>query len=689
MNSAQKNILPFVLIALIGFLAYANSFKGPFIYDDVHSIVTNASIYKLWPITDVIWAPPAMGGVVGRPLVNLTLAFNYAISGLDVWSYHLFNLIFHILAAWTLFGVLRRTFLLEKVRASASELSENLALAVTLIWTVHPLQTQAVTYVIQRCESLMGLFFLLTFYCAIRGWQSPRQKLWHTLAGLSCLVGVGAKEVIAAAPLLIVLYDWLWVHGSLKEALRRSWWLWTLLALDLILLYAHIVHQGWGNLVDVDVKPAGLAATLTQGEVIWHYLRLVVWPYPLVLDYGWPIADPWSAWPYSLAILGLCLGTLWALIKRHPIGYLGAWFFLILAPTSSGLVQVEAAYEHRMYLPLVSIIIVLFFAGRRGLDLALDRLSRNQDQALRLRTALRRDLVMLVVLALGVVTVFRNLDYRYKLTFWLDNMEKRPGVARIVNSVGHSLYELGRLDEAIPYFEKSIRMQPGYVLAYVNLCSTLNLLGRTSDAEGYCRTALRLQPTLAVAHLTYADLLLISGRPKEATDYYRSAIRLAPFHGEFYSNLSVALMELGQLNEAYELLKTALRLKPNFVQAQFNMGQALLKMGRPREAIPYYQEAIKAHPDYAKAHASLGMALAQLNRPEEAVQSLKEALNLEPDFPEAHEAMAKVLRRLNRDQEAASHEQKANDRRPPGIPAIKSFEMLGLSPRSLPEVGSK
>ncbi len=151
------------MLALAALAAYANSFRAPFLYDDEPSILDNPTIRLLWPLTGPL-TPPNEGGpaVSGRPLVNLSLAVNYAISGTRPWSYHVFNLAFHIIGGLALFGLVRRTLAQPSVGARLNALALPTAFAMALLWLVHPLQTESVTFVIQRTESWMGMFYLLT-----------------------------------------------------------------------------------------------------------------------------------------------------------------------------------------------------------------------------------------------------------------------------------------------------------------------------------------------------------------------------------------------------------------------------------------------------------------------------------------------------------------------------------------------
>ena len=159
-----------MLIIAAGIWAYHNSFRGPFIFDDVPAIVENATIRHLWPPWQPLMPPRNISTTVqGRPIVNLSLAINYALNGFRVWGYHALNLATHIGAGLVLFGIARRTLRQPRLQQRFGEAAEMLALAIAILWVVHPLQTESVTYVVQRAESLMGLFYLLTLYGFIRG----------------------------------------------------------------------------------------------------------------------------------------------------------------------------------------------------------------------------------------------------------------------------------------------------------------------------------------------------------------------------------------------------------------------------------------------------------------------------------------------------------------------------------------
>jgi hypothetical protein len=302
---------------------------------------------------------PANSGVTSRPIVTLSLALSYALDGMNVRGFHIVNLAIHILAGLLLYGIVRRMLEGEKLSARYGGAASWLAAAAAGIWLVHPLQTESVTYIIQRAESLMGLFYLLTLYCCIRGFEARHAARWFLAAVIACAFGMGSKEVMVTAPVLVLLYDRIFVAPTFGQIFRQRWGLYaglfaTWLVLGALLAAMRVEDQ---TVLVSDLTPWRYA--ITQFEVIVHYLRLSFWPHPLVLDYLWPLADniP-SVLPWAIVVLMLVAATVWALLRQAWAGFWGAWFFLVLAPTSTVVPIADAAFEHRMYLPLAAVAVL-------------------------------------------------------------------------------------------------------------------------------------------------------------------------------------------------------------------------------------------------------------------------------------------------------------------------------------------
>ena len=353
-----------MLISAGAIAFYWGSFAGPFVYDDIRAILENPTLHHL---ASALRPPAGSDTVSGRPLLNLSFAVNYALSGYAVWSYHLLNLVIHLLAALTLYGLIRRTLALK----AADTLATLFSFFTALLWVVHPLQTESVTYVVQRAESLMGLFYLLTLYCFVRslGEQGLR---WKVLSVLACLAGAATKEVIATAPIVVFFYDRTFACDSWTQALRTRWRYYLGLASSWILLAFLVSSNGGdrGGSAGFEVGVSWVQYWLTQGEAVLRYLWLSIWPIPLVFAYG-PLPAR-SSLIVALSVglvLGAFLASLLGGLRGRPWGFLGIAFFLILAPTSLIPGTMQEVVEHRMYLPLACVIVVslclIFKAGQR------------------------------------------------------------------------------------------------------------------------------------------------------------------------------------------------------------------------------------------------------------------------------------------------------------------------------------
>ena len=562
---------------------YANSLRAPFVFDDLLSIVENPTIRQLWPLTAPLSPPSGQGLTVeGRPLLNLSLAFNYAISGTAPWSYHVTNVAIHALATLTLFGLLRRT--LSALPTFNGQLSTTLSFSAALLWAVHPLQTESVTYIVQRTESLMGLLLLATLYCFRRGWL--------TASFIACLLGMATKEVMVVAPLLVVLYDRTFVSGSFRAGWQRHRAFYAALAAMWLLLGFLVI--GAGNRGGTIGSVAGVSPwdyALCQSRAVLHYARLALWPHPLIFDYGTDFISFATAAPYALVDLALLAATGYALRHRPALGFLGAWYFLILAPTSSilgGTRQMLA--EHRIYLSLAALTVLATLLAHRWLG--------------------RRFLwaVLPVALALGAATVNRNADYADALTLYRDTAAKRPtnGYARY--NLGEAFAAADRHADAVAEFTVAAQLLPHVAPVHYNLGNSLVVLGRTTEARASFETALRLDPSFANAHFNLGNLLFALGDKSGAVERFRSVITLDPAALEARTNLAGALLELGQLDEARAQFERVIAAQPSSVEAHFGLGNFHLLQNRPADAAREFETVLRLRPDLAIARERLELA---------------------------------------------------------------------------------
>ncbi len=651
------------LLALAALIAYGGAFRVPFLLDDEESVTDNATLRQLWPPWSAL-SPPAGGGTVsGRPVLNYSLAVNRAIGGESVAGYHAVNLTIHWLAACVLFGLVARTLARPRLRGRFGPARFPLALAAAAVWLLHPLQTESVTYICQRAESLGGLLALLTLYGFVRSIDASGRRAalaWASGSWMSCLLGMATKEIVAAVPLLVLAYDVVFVgEGTLRAAFvsawRARWGYYLALAATWFLLAMLIIGtHGRGGTAGFSSGLSPWLYLLTQCRALVVYLELVFWPHPLVFDYGLGVVQRVAdVWPQAVLLLVLltCSGV--ALARRSPLGFLGLWFFAILAPSSSFVpIGTEPMAEHRLYLPLAAVVAFVVtglyaVAGRRSLFLW-----------------------PAVAAALAILTVQRNAVYRTDLDLWRDTVARAPHNGRalynlgivlsqrgdhagavaagetalrlddgwdfprraplIENKLGYDLAMLGRLPEAVHHYEAALHWNPGYAHAHLNLARALVQLDRYPDAIPHFAAAVRLDPANASAESALGDALLHENRPVDAIVHYQAAVRLAPAGFEPYQNIGYALILAGRAPEAIAPCAAACRLAPRTAAPRVSLAFALIQSGRPADAIAPCEEAVRLQPDLVAAHHMLGLALDCSGRFADAIAAYAEALRLDP-----------------------------------------------------------
>ena len=637
---------PAVLLALAIFAAWSNSLSAPFLLDDQESIVANATLRQ----PSLAWLqPPATAGetVSGRPLLNLSFALDYALHGLDPRGFRATNLLLHATAALLLFGIGRRTRIDRHEPAPGQT---GAALALAAIWALHPLQTAAVTYIVQRAEALAGLFVLLTLYSFIRASASaPAKSRWFVLAVVASWCGVFTKETAAIAPLLVLLYDRTFVSGSLSAAWRRHARVHVaLFASWLPLAWLVLANRGRGGSAGWDAAIPPLDYFLTQCGAIVHYLRLAVWPAGQVFDYGVTTVTSAAAVAGPLVfLLALGAATLWALMRNRPVGFAGACFFLLLAPSSSFVpVATQTVAEHRMYLPLAAVLA------------AAALMSRTWLQATRARATAAIAIAAAVAVTLGVTTFVRNQTYRTEETLWRDTVAKRPDNPRARNNLGRALAEAGRIDDAMTEYRAAIALQPNHAFAHFNLGTLLLAQGRPLEAVDHFRAALSSDPDYVSARVNLGEALTQLGRSDEAVAEFRAALTTDPGAQDARTNLAALLLDAGNTAEAESLLGQAIAADPSIAEAHYHLARAKERRGDATAAERDYREAARLKPAWAPPRLALGNLLARRGETAAALSALREAVTLDPRSAEAHYGLGNLLAKT-RDFRAAMNEYRA------------------------------
>lgn len=584
-------ICALVLVAA-AFTAYGNALSAPFVFDDESAVLQNTHLRSLTPLARSLGAPPGTGAS-GRPLVALSLALNHALGGYDVRGYRLFNVAIHALCALALFGLLRRIL----QAANRGLPARALSFAISLVWVVHPLCTDAVDLVITRNEQLMALFYLTTLYCALRAFTPGSSRVWYLAAVVACVLGMASKENMVSAPLAVLLLDRYIAPEGRRMGIARTLGehraFYASLALSWALLGLLVTTAERGETIGLHAGLTPLSYFLTQAEVIPTYLRLVVWPAPLILDYGdWSAFQGQAGWfPWAVILLLSVFACGWLVMARHGLGLISFVFMAVLAPTSSFIpITGEVAAEHRMYLPLVAAVCGVVLAGHAlGARLPLSPGTRRK-----LATAL----VVAAVLACATATRNRNSDYGTAEGIWRDTLAKRPHNARAYCGLATELIGQDKLDEAVAQLERSLRVRP-------------------SSAE---------------SHRLLGVVFTRQGRPTQARSHYRTAARLLPGLPQHIFQISMSALESGDATFAASNLVEALSMRPGFKAAQFELGW--IRAAAPRSelrdesvALQIAERLCEAEPTVAHLDL-LAAALAGNQRFDEAAVAVQRALDL-------------------------------------------------------------
>jgi hypothetical protein len=497
-------LVPWLLLLVVGLL-YANTLTVPLAYDDYLNIKNNATIRTLSPFHIPFFAPRD-SALQGRPLVNYSFALNYAWTKEALWSYHLVNLFFHLLASLALYGVVRRTLLNPRVPERYHQASTTFAAVCSLLWAAHPLQTAAVTYVSQRMEVMMGMLFFFSLYAAIRSWERDK-RIWSVVAVIACIVGVGCKEVIAVLPVLVLAYDMLFYGKSLGKALKESPLLYGGYALGLGLLGLLLFGGGIVASGALSQTRGVWSYLLLQSTVIVHYLWLVLWPKAMSFDYLLPdvrLAEAAAPGAFLLACLAV---TLWAFGKRRLVSYPSLFFFITLAPTSSFMPMMFEACPYRMYLPLAGIMTLLPVGVYEGMRQAFA-----SEAFGRLRAGAFLAIFLAALGYFSVGTASRNLDHQYPLLLWRDVLAKQPDNYRAAGWCAWTLLELNRPEEAIGYYEKVLALRPEHFKAMFWLGKIHMMLEDRDKALLYLEKADKLRPGTKEVQDALAQVITGSGK---------------------------------------------------------------------------------------------------------------------------------------------------------------------------------
>jgi tetratricopeptide (TPR) repeat protein/uncharacterized membrane protein len=617
-----------VLLVLAVVLAYQPVWTAGFIWDDNIQLTDNPCIAGPLGLKE-IWTTSDSGYY---PLVLTSFWVEHKLWGFAPLPYHLVNVLMHGLCAVLLWRVLRRLHIPGAWLGAA-------------LWALHPVQVETAAWITELKNTQSGLFYLLTILFYIDGLKAPasqseKPRRWnYTLTLLFAAMAMASKPSTIVLPIVLALAAW-WMEGRWSWLRVAKLWPFALMTVfsSLLTLWTQQV-QGAGDLQWARSLPQRVATT---GDVVWFYLGKLAWPHPLIFIYPrWEIdAGQWTAWLPLLTLLALLIflwtrrSTAWG----RPCFFALAYFIASLLPVL-GLIdgffwRYSLVGDHFQYL-----------ASMGPLALAGAALARLGNLVLPGKIAIQRALAAASLLLLGMLSWQQAWVYQDLKTLWTDTETQNPGAWIAWNNLGDALVNEGRLDEAMPQFQKAVAIYPGYCEAHNNIGNLLSQAGHYDAAIPQYEQALASNPRYAEAYNGLGNALQQKGRLDEAIAQYQQSLALNPYYAAAYSNLGNALLQKNQVDDAIAVLQKALANNPNLSQSHYNLGWAYLHQGRVNDTIAQYRIALALDPDSPNILYNLGNLLLIKGQNDEAIALFQRAIELNPNYVQARNNLGAALMR--------------------------------------------
>jgi len=606
-------------ISCMGLLAFYGTLHSPFHYDDAHAIVENPYIKDLSQFQEKV----GIQNIFNRSVLLLSFAINQHIGELEVFGYHLVNILIHILSSIVWFFLVRDFLRIEP--SSKPFLKNKLPLVCSLIHLLNPLNIQAVTYLSSRSSLLATFFYLLAFYILVQmvnPTKKEESKLKISILGFCFLIvlflGIATKEIVASFPLMASVYLWLATPKEDRKSLIPKF------ASILFLLFAFLAYRYFqqGNLFSLKADPTSggmhrLLYLLSQIKVIaGYYLLKLLAPFNLNFEPDIVLYKTWFNWDWFFAFIFLILAGITVYRQDSNLIKFGAlWFFITLIPTSSFIPLKQLAIEHRTYLPGVgfSLIIGWIFLNTGG------------------RKAIPKVLFIIFILLASALIINRSLDFRSEISLWEDTAQKSPRKALVQNNLATAYMGDGQLDKAKAALEVALAIKPLQIDSLVNLG---HIAGRKKNWEEAIEKfdigiALGSQKADTFYYSGFARNNL--GKFEEAIPYFKKAISMKPFKADYHFDLGNSYKNLGLFDAALQHFRKTLEIDPNHYKAHNNMGAIFWKLGALDQAKMEFQKVLQIKSDIPTIHNNLAAIYIKSGDFKNAIPHLETLLSLQPE----------------------------------------------------------
>ena len=660
-----------ILIVVAAVIAYLPSIRGGFIFDDGRLLTDNPLImasdglYRFWFTTETTdyW-----------PVTYTTLWIEWRLWGRNPIGYHVTNLILHIVEALLIWIILRK-------------LSIPGAFLAAIIFAVHPVNVESVAWISQRKNTMAMLFFLLSILWYLKYSSYPSKfshPSWYWLSLIAFLLAMLSKGSVAVLPVLLLEIVW-WLRPAgtvpifagdcpdfcwglsrflrskngtvplgyafhLRDLVRIA----PFFVVAVVLAGVNMWFQTHGT-GEVFRTASFSERLLGAGGVIWFYLYKALLPINLVFIYPqWRIEVDNLLWWLSLLAVLAVTAVLWRYRKGWSRPFLFAWgfFSVALVPvmgfTDLGFMRYSLVADRYQHIAIIAVI-ALVSAG-------FSELHR------RVRGKTQWATTVIAVTTVGALTFLswrQSGSYSDEITLYKTTLEKNPDCWVAHYNLGKTLFDMGKLPEAIEHYRQALRLKLDYPEAHNNLGAALVQTGRYQEGLEHYEEALRFEPNFPEAHNNLGNVLKTLGQYQQAIEHYEQTLRLTPDKPDVHYNLAAVLVQTRRMPEAIEHYEQTLRLKSDNPEAHNNLGAALVQSGRPQEAIVHFQQALALKPDYPEAHYNLGSTFNALGQYQQAIEHYQQALELKPDFAMVYSKLALAYASMNKSSEAIATAQKA------------------------------
>lgn len=639
-SECRKSVFAFITLFFMVALVYSNTLNCSWHFDDFINIVENPRLHMRevsWDtLKQALCSDRNYPTFPYRPVAGITFAINYYLGGTKVKGYHLVNIAIHFISAFFLYLFLYRTLLLKTLKQCRGK-AFFISMLATTLWAINPIQTQAVTYIVQRMASMAAMFYIMGMYFYLQARTADRRNKrigYFLLCFFSFLLSLGSKENAAIFPVSVFLYEMLILQEDPIYFLKKAWpWLSICAAITLIIGLSYMYFKtGHLFISQSDFRNRLFTPTqrlLTETRVVLYYISLIFYPMPnrlcIVRDFSisTPLFNPPSTFLAILVIVLLIVLAVF-LARKNPLISFCIGFFFINHMIESTIFPLELYFEHRNYLPSMLAFVPVAIAIARGLEIY-----RNKT----IMVWVLSGFMILVMVGYGHSTYMRNFSWRTEESLWLDALSKSPYLPRVHHNLGRYYADRGIIDKGIEHYEKAIKLKRGTAretdhLTYYNLALIYLKDKEYAKATELLEKALKISPRFSDAYNSLATIKLEQGDYDSAYELALQSLRYNSVNVRAYNNLGLILMQKEQYHKAFRIFSKARDLDRDDLITIVNLGIASKHLGKYRKALGYFREALRRNPKEFFTRLQLAETFLYIGKPKLAKHCLEKLLVL-------------------------------------------------------------